>query len=109
MPKNYMISDFSTHMPMECRLQKFDLIPQHMHNYFELSMIVSGSCNLRIDEQLYVLASDDVFCVNPHTVHELRGSDCVIVTILFDQTVFEQILPTPFHPPVFLQQHCFRP
>ena len=101
MPNNYIISDFSTHLPMECKLQKFDYIPQHMHNYFELSMIVSGNCNLQIDDQLYLLGPDDVFCANPHTIHELRGSHCVIVTILFDQTVFEQILPAPFHPQFF--------
>lgn len=101
MPNNYIISDFSTHLPMECKLQKFDHIPQHMHDYFELSMIVSGNCNLLADEQLYMLNPDDVFCMNPHTLHELRGSQCVIVTILFDQTVFEQILPAPFHPQFF--------
>lgn len=101
MPNNYIISDFSTHLPMECKLSKFDHIPQHMHNYFELSMIVSGSCNLQIDEQLYLLNPDDVFCVNPNTLHELRGAHCVIVTLLFDQTVFEQILPSPFHPQFF--------
>lgn len=97
MDSNYVISDFATHMPMRCSMQRFGHERQQMHDYFEITLIVDGSCNLQMDEHLYRLQAGDLFCVNPHTLHELRGIDCVSITILFDQTVFEQILPVPAH------------
>ena len=68
---------------------------------FELSMIVSGSCTLQFDDHMYSLREDDNFCINPLTLHELHGVNCVIITVLFNQTLFEQILPVPSHPRFF--------
>ncbi len=97
----YLISDDNIHMPVRCTMQRFDHIRQQMHDYFELSMLVSGNCTLQIDDNMYSLKSDDVFCINPLTLHELHGVNCVVVTILFNQTLFEQILPVPAHPRFF--------
>lgn len=94
----YLISDDNLHMPVRCTMQRFDHIRQQMHDYFEISMLVSGNCTLQIDDHMYSLKEDDVFCVNPLTLHELHGLNCVVVTVLFNQTLFEQILPIPSHP-----------
>lgn len=99
--ENYTISDFHSSMPMRLLMQHLTFDRTRMHDYFELSLIVSGNAILTIDDDLYRLKNDDVFCVNPHTPHELRSADCVIVTLHFDQTVFEQTLPYPFHPSFF--------
>ncbi len=101
MTENYIITDFDAHLPIRCSMQRFDHIQQQMHDYFEISMIVSGNCSLKMEEHLYSLKEDDVFCVNPLTLHELHGVNCVIVTVLFKQNVFEQILPLPKHPRFF--------
>ncbi len=97
----YLISDNDVHMPIRCTMQRFDHIRQQMHDYFELSMIVSGSCTLQFDDHMYSLREDDIFCINPLTLHELHGVNCVIITVLFNQTLFEQILPVPSHPRFF--------
>lgn len=97
----YMITNDNSHMPIQCSMQRFDHIRPQMHDYFELSMIVSGNCSLKMDDQLYSLKTDDVFCVNPLTIHELHGINCVIITVLFNQSIFEQTLPVPFHPRFF--------
>ena len=102
MSENYdLISENDMHMPIRCIMQRFDHIRSQMHDYFELSMIVSGNCTLQLDDHIYNLTEDDVFCVNPLSLHELHGVNCVIVTVLFNQTLFEQILPVPFHPRFF--------
>lgn len=101
MTENYIITDFDVHLPIRCSMQRFDHIQQQMHDFFEISMIVSGNCNLKMEEHLYSLKEDDVFCVTPLTLHELHGVNCVIVTVLFKQNVFEQILPFPMHPRFF--------
>lgn len=97
----YLISDQDMHMPIRCSMQRFDHIRQQMHDFFEISMIVSGNCTLQLEDHMYSLSADDVFCVNPLTLHELHGVNCVIVTILFNQTLFEQNLPVPAHPRFF--------
>lgn len=48
----YLISDNDVHMPIRCTMQRFDHIRQQMHDYFELSMIVSGSCTLQFDDHM---------------------------------------------------------
>ena len=78
----YLISDNDVHMPIRCTMQRFDHIRQQMHDYFELSMIVSGSCTLQFDDHMYSLREDDIFCINPLTLHELHGVNCVIITVL---------------------------
>lgn len=57
----YLISDNDVHMPIRCTMQRFDHIRQQMHDYFELSMIVSGSCTLQFDDHMYSLREDDIF------------------------------------------------
>lgn len=97
----YLISDNDTHMPIRCTMQRFDHLRQHMHDFFEFSMIVSGNCSLQLDDHIYSLKADDVFCVDPLMLHELHGVNCVIVTILFNQSLFTQILPIPSQPRFF--------
>lgn len=51
MSENYdLISENDMHMPIRCIMQRFDHIRSQMHDYFELSMIVSGTvhCNWMI-------------------------------------------------------------
>ena len=98
MPEIYQISAFDTHMPLQCSIQNIGIIKPHKHDYFEIDMILTGSCTVTIDNNMYTMSADDVFSVDPHVSHELRGGDCVIVSIKFEQSIFEQNLPRPMHP-----------
>lgn len=94
----YQISAFDNHTPIRCTIQKVGIIKSHKHDYFEIDMVLSGTCTLVLDNNMYTLSADDVFSVDPHISHELRASDCVIVTIQFEQSIYEQSLPNPLHP-----------
>lgn len=96
--KQYQFSDFENNSPISCSVQTITNTDPHMHDVFELDMVLSGNCTLKLDERLYKLEADDVFSVDPHVVHELKGADAVLVTIQFNQTLFENILPHPLHP-----------
>ena len=79
MSENYdLISENDMHMPIRCIMQRFDHIRSQMHDYFELSMIVSGNCTLQLDDHIYNLTEDDVFCVNPLSLHELHARRCIV-------------------------------
>lgn len=96
--EQYQFSNFENNSPISCSVQTVGNTDPHMHDVFELDMVLSGTCTLSLDGILYNLEPDDVFSVDPHTMHELKGPDAILVTIRFDQTPFENILPNPLHP-----------
>ncbi|MCM1541189.1 MAG: helix-turn-helix domain-containing protein [Blautia sp.] len=98
MPQTYEISTFESHTPFKCTLHRIGHIGEHMHDYFEIIFVLSGSCNLSVEDQLYRLQMDDIIAVESHTVHELRASDCVYVSIQMDQTTLEKNFAVPLHP-----------
>ena len=98
---HYTISNFHSSMPMRCMMQRLSFDRKRMHDYFEMSLIVSGRGMLTIEDEMYHFQAGDIFTVNPHTLHELRSNDCILVTVHFDQTTFEQTLPSPVHPAFF--------
>lgn len=101
MRKNYEIADFNTRMPLRCTMHQIGYIESHMHDFFEVDLILSGRCTVVVDGKSYALGPEDVITVDGHTAHELRSSDCVLICVQFEQSMFEQTLPTPKHPQFF--------
>lgn len=101
MARNYEIASFDTRMPLRCTLHQIGHIGTHMHDYFEIDLILSGRCTVVCEGKTYYLGQEDVISFDPHTPHELRGADCVFVCLQFEQSVFEQTLPSPQHPKFF--------
>lgn len=98
MPQRYEILDFSTHMPIRCTMQQIGNIETHIHDFFEIIFLLSGQCRVLVDGQLSVLGPEDVIAVNSHTPHELHSAECVLISVQFMQSMFEQTLPEPKHP-----------
>lgn len=98
MPSVYEISTFDTHTPFRCSIHHIGHIPTHMHDFFEIIFVLSGSCNMMIEDTLYHLNTDDILIVESHTLHELRSSNCVYASVQLDQTVLENNFPVPIHP-----------
>ena len=96
--KKYQFSSFDERTPISCSVQAIDNMDSHIHDFFELDMVLSGTGSLSVDDRLYNLEPDDVFSIDPHVPHELRGKDCVLITIQFNQTLFENTLVHPLHP-----------
>ena len=101
MRRNYEIANFDTHMPLRCTMHQLGYIAPHMHDYFEIDLILSGRCTLTVDGRTYHLGPEDVVSIDAHDPHELRSSDCVLICVQFEQSMFEQTLPSPQHPKFF--------
>lgn len=101
MRRNYEIANFDTHMPLRCTMQQIGYVQNHMHNYFEVDLVLSGRCTVVVDGHTDTLGPEDVITINGHTSHELRSTDCTLVCIQFEQSLFEQTLPDPQHPQFF--------
>ncbi|MCC8046314.1 MAG: helix-turn-helix domain-containing protein [Clostridiales bacterium] len=101
MRQKYEILNFTANAPMRCSLQKIGEIEPHIHDFFEVVLILSGTCTVTAAQQISHLQADDVIAFDCHTPHSLRGSECVLISVQFDQTLFENTLPHPFRPSFF--------
>ncbi len=101
MRRNYEIADFNTQMPLRCSMHQIGYIEPHMHDYFEVDLVLSGRCTVVVGGNTYTLGPEDVITIDGHTSHEMRSTDCTIICVQFEQSMFEQTLPSPQHPQFF--------
>ena len=95
MPRsNYEILDFSTHMPLRCEVKQLGYSAMHQHDYFEIDFLLSGRLSASIGEKVYSFGPEDIFTVDAHVPHELRGSGCVLICVQFEQSLFEKTIPS---------------
>lgn len=98
MPQKYEIVSFTEENPVRCTMERLGVIDTHLHDFFEIDLILTGKCHVSIGEQVYSLQADDVLSIEGHTPHSFRGTDCTMICVKFDQSLFERMLPEPEHP-----------
>lgn len=98
MALTYEISKFESNMPIRCVIHHIGNIPSHSHEMFEILFILSGECNLTLDDHIYHLVADDIIIVEAFSAHALSSSDCVYASLQLDQARLENTFPNPIHP-----------
>lgn len=98
MRQKYEIMEFTQSVPVRCTMRHADTSGIHLHNFFEIDLILGGKCKVSVADQSYSLSTDDIIAINPHTPHDFSGSEFVYLSVQFDQTLFERTLPEPRHP-----------
>lgn len=101
MPQYYELVNFSTDNPVKCSMRRLGNINEHLHDFFEMDLVLSGKCEATIDGQVYTLRTEDVISIDGHTPHAFHSSDCTLITVQFEQSLFERTLPEPKHPRFF--------
>lgn len=101
MPQYYELVNFSTDNPVKCSMRRLGNIDEHLHDFFEMDLVLSGTCETTIDGQVYTLRTEDVISIDGHTPHAFHSSDCTLITVQFEQSLFERTLPDPKHPRFF--------
>ena len=101
MPQTYTIISFDGGNPLRCTMRRIGSVETHLHDYFELDMLLSGSCQITSGSEVFTAQADDVFSIEAHTPHSLVGADCTVITVQFEQSFFERTLPRPSHPVFF--------
>ncbi len=98
MKQRYEILEFSTHMPVHCSVQQLTHLDAHIHDFFEIILILSGTCRMLLNDQLITMNEGDIIAVNSHCKHELNSTGCTLLSVQFEQSLFERTLPHPVHP-----------
>ncbi len=94
----YEMIDFSAYMPVRCVMHRLGHIERHLHDHFELLFVLSGSCTALVGGHPISLRAEDILTIDGHVPHELRGVDCSLISVQFEQSLFEKTLPEPKHP-----------
>ena len=98
MSQNYTIVNFEEGNPLRCTMRRLGVVEPHIHEFFELDMVLSGTCQVSIGTERFTAQTDDVFSVDARVPHAFLGTDCTLITVQFEQTYFERTLPKPKHP-----------
>lgn len=67
----------------------------HLHEFFELEYVLSGSGTCEIDGRPYPMREGTLFLLTPTNVHAVRAADAEIVNVMFRATEGESALPLP--------------
>ena len=94
----YEFVDFSAHMPVRCIMYHLGQQKKHLHDHFEILFLLSGSCTVLVDGQPTSLEAEDILAIDPRVPHELRGVNANLISVQFQQSLFESTLPYPVHP-----------
>ena len=98
MSQRYELLSFTPRMPVHCSMQEIQFIERHLHDYFEIDMVLEGRCQALVGEQSFSLGPEDVLTVDGHVPHSFQGGGCMMICVQFDQSLFERTLPVPHRP-----------
>lgn len=66
----------------------------HIHQDFELGLVLSGDLTVKVEQNTALLSQNDVFLINPMEAHEFTspGNGALILTIQFSPRLLENVL-----------------
>ena len=65
MPQSYTIIDFQGGNPLRCSMRRIGAVERHVHDFFELDMILTGKCSVTVGAESFRAGADDVFSIFP--------------------------------------------
>lgn len=62
------------------------------HNYYEIEYILSGTCELRIEEQTYILSCGDVAIIPPNVIYQaIPAGDSIMINLKIRRSTFDKV------------------
>ena len=81
-----------------CIIRRIEQLDLYNTDKFSVEMIISGSCTVSMEGITFTAKADDIFSVRGNLCRSYSGNGCTAVSVEFDQTFFERILPEPRRP-----------
>ena len=57
MSQNYTIVNFEEGNPLRCTMRRLGVVEPHIHEFFELDMVLSGTCQVSIGAERFRFSS----------------------------------------------------
>lgn len=62
------------------------------HNYYEIEYILSGTCELKIEEQTYILCCGDVAIIPPNVIYQaIPDGDSIMINLKIRRSTFDKV------------------
>ena len=80
----YELFKFDESLPLKIFIYKLGDIKPHWHQELELIYVLEGYTEIVINDHMFVLNQEDIILTNAYDIHELHGSDAVILSVQID-------------------------
>lgn len=67
-------------LPISYTTETINNVAKHWHEHIEIIYILSGSLNINVNNQNYLLNEDDLILVNSYNTHTLKANSCKILS-----------------------------
>lgn len=68
-------------LPIEIHLYRADYPSRHWHSSAELIFVLNGSVSVICDDQSIALTSEDIYFINPNSIHEIIGKNYDLLSL----------------------------
>ncbi|MBD2867209.1 AraC family transcriptional regulator [Paenibacillus arenilitoris] len=103
--------DFPFHIH-RCPIKQDGVVPVHAHEFVEFVYVLKGGAMHDMPERRSVLATGDVFVIEPQTYHGYVGAgreDSVVYNLLFDKRLLRKELDVLLQIPAFIDYFYLAP
>ncbi len=73
--------EYNKNLPMKLFCQRIGVVTKHWHRSIEILLVLSGTLQVRVENQQYVLQENDILLINSDQVHDTCSEDCVLVLL----------------------------
>lgn len=82
-------------LPFKISTHKVEKIGTHWHEHLEILLVLKGSVEIRINNQLYTVKEDDILLINSHEIHSTRRTeeDNLLLLIQLDGRYYSTYYP----------------
>jgi Beta-xylosidase len=73
--------EYNKNMPIKLFCQRIGVVTKHWHRSIEILLVLSGTLQVRVENQQYELQENDILLINSDQVHDTSSDDCVLVLL----------------------------
>lgn len=83
--------DINTNISLSRADRYIEMFPLK-HNYYEIEYIMSGTCELKIEEQTYILNFGDVAIIPPNVIYQaIPVNDSIMINLKIRRSTFDKV------------------
>lgn len=90
--EQHEIINFNSRIPLKVFVNKIGHVQNHWHKSIELTMVLEGTLEVKLDSKKYYLNPDDIILFNSNEMHELYSENAVLYTVQISMERHSQII-----------------
>ena len=82
-------------LPFKVSTHSVDKTITHWHDHLEILVVLRGSVEIRVNDQLHILKEEDILMINSHEIHTTRKTeeDNILLLVQLDVKYYSKYYP----------------